>query len=204
MSYIDSFDHELIGYLGYLPIYRPLEVISGEEWGGYDFSATPDNLILGGGSGEHPALVIHRPPSLVSRFLYDQLTDDEAQSLSQTERDYLHGWYYAGNTLEFCQWSVRQYADLQQMVGSTAFITPLSAGQAVEDWIMLTLGELIYYALPEFNPEHQTLSAIFKRFDIRATMRNVSIVPPGYPACGGRVIENGRLKWGNHRWGKLL
>ncbi len=202
MSYIDSFDHELIGYIGYLPVYRVLEVIHGDSWGGDDFSATPDNLILGGGSGEHPALVVHQLASLVVRFLYDQITEDEAQALSQDEQDYLHHWYYAGNTLEFCQWSVRQYADLQQMAASTAFITPLSEQQEVENWLMLTLGELIYYALPELNPEHHKLAAMFKRFDIRPTMRNVSIVPPGYPPCGGRTIENGRVKWGNHRWDK--
>ncbi|WP_417533835.1 hypothetical protein [Marinobacterium stanieri] len=51
MSYIDSYDHEYIGSLGYLPIYRPLQVIEGDKWGGYDFSATPDNIVLGGGSG---------------------------------------------------------------------------------------------------------------------------------------------------------
>ena len=73
MSYIDAYDHEYIGSLGYLPIYRPLQVIDGDKWGGYDFSATPDNLVLGGGSGEHPGLVVHKPGSLVAKFLYDQI-----------------------------------------------------------------------------------------------------------------------------------
>ena len=48
MSYIDSFDHEYIGSLGYLQIYRPLQEIKGDKWGEYDFSAKPNNLILGG------------------------------------------------------------------------------------------------------------------------------------------------------------
>lgn len=55
MSYIDGFDHEIIGTLGYLPIYHPLEAIEGDGgWGAYDFNASPQNLVLGGGSGEHP------------------------------------------------------------------------------------------------------------------------------------------------------
>lgn len=200
MSYIDSFDHEYIGQLGYLPIYRPLEVIHGEGWGGYDFSATPDNLVLGGGSGEHPALVLHRLEALAVRFLYDQITEDEAQTLEQADKAYLDDLYFSDRTLEFCQWNIRHYADLQKMAESSSFLNPLSQDQSVEQWIAQSMGELIHYALPDLNPDHQKQASILERFDIRPTMRNVAIVPPGYPSCGGRTVENGRMKWGRHRW----
>ena len=47
MSYIDSFDHEYIGHLGYLPLYHSLVEVEGDKRGSYDFSASPQNLVLG-------------------------------------------------------------------------------------------------------------------------------------------------------------
>ena len=100
MSYIDGFDHEIIGTLGYLPIYHPLETIEGDGgWGAYDFSATPQNLVLGGGSGEHPGLVVHHLPTLAARFLLDSLTEAQAETLSRDESEYVDELYYACETL---------------------------------------------------------------------------------------------------------
>jgi hypothetical protein len=47
MSYIDSFRHEFIGFFAGLPVYHPLEVVVDTA----NFSCTPQNLIMGGGSG---------------------------------------------------------------------------------------------------------------------------------------------------------
>jgi hypothetical protein len=52
MSFIDAFRHQLCGYLAGVPLYLPAENISGE------FEATPDNLVLGGGSGELDGVVV--------------------------------------------------------------------------------------------------------------------------------------------------
>ncbi|CAI8838426.1 hypothetical protein [Kosakonia quasisacchari] len=204
MSYIDSFDHELIGRLGYLPLYRPLEVIAGEVWGGYDFSASPDNLILGGGSGEHPGLVVHHLPALVTRFLYAQLNDADEERLSAEDKAFVDDLYFTSDTLEFCRWQIADYANLHKMAQSEAFMTPLSEEMTVEAWLERSLGELIWYALPELNRHHSKLQQIFAPFHIVPTMRNIAIEPPGYPPSGGRTTENGRLKWGNVRWSKRV
>lgn len=60
MSHIDSFKHEIVGLFGGLLVYHPLEDIQG------DFVCTPKCLLIGGGSGEHPALVIESPLKAVS------------------------------------------------------------------------------------------------------------------------------------------
>jgi len=202
VSYIDSFDHQYIGNLGRLPLYRPLQNIHGGSWGSDDFSATPQNLVLGGGSGEHPALVIHQLPSLVTRFLVVQLSEEEEATLSEAERVYIDDLFFTDNRLEFCGWRVSDYAHLQTMAENTLFAQPLTDEMTAEEWIERSIGELVYYSLPDLNPEHQTLRTLFRRFDIRPTMGNITLVPPGYPACGGRLTENGRMKWGYHRWGK--
>lgn len=163
-------------------------------------SAPRLRIVLGGGSGEHPALVLHQPEALAVRFLYDQITEDEAQTLDQADRAYLDDLYFSDRILEFCQWNVRHYADLQKMAESSSFLNPLVQDQSVEQWLERSMGELIHYALPDLNPGHQKQVGIVARFDIRPTMRNVAIVPPGYPHCGGRTVKNGRMKWGQHRW----
>lgn len=200
MSHIDSYDHEYIGQLGYLPIYRPLETIKSDKWGSYDFGAHPGNLVLGGGSGEHPGLVVHKLESLVAKFLYDQLTEEDDEIIAKADRDYLFDLIYTDEIFEFCEWSIDHYVSLKEMAQSLAFLTPLSENEKVEDWLAKSLGELIFFSLSELNPEHEKLSGIFSPFEITWTMRNVTCVPPGYPACGGRRVIDGKLYWGLHRW----
>jgi hypothetical protein len=157
MSYIDCFDHEYIGRLGYLPIYRPLQVIEGEEWGAYDFSATPDNLVLGGGSGEHPGLVIHKLECAAAKFLYYHIDEEHKEN-------------------------------------------PLKDDEEVEDWLIKSIGELVYFSLHELNSEHLRLAEIFAPFQIWSSMGNVACNPPGYPITGGRIVEDEKVCWGKHRW----
>lgn len=202
MSYIDSFDHEYIGSLGYLPIYHPLQTIATARWGDYDFGATPDNLVLGGGSGEHSGLVLHKLESMVAMFLYDQLSEDEDDELAEADRQYILSLIsvYHYHMLEFCEWSIREYARLASMATSSALHTPCSEDQSVEDWLCKSIGELVYYSLPELNPQHDKLKSIFSSFRIMPTMRNVIISPPGYPSEGGRIVKNDKVIWGKHRW----
>lgn len=202
MSYIDSYDHEYIGTLGYLPIYRPLQEFNGNKWGHYDFNASPNNLVLGGGNGERPGLVIHKLECLAAIFLYEQLTDDEEEQLSDIDSEYIENLICEAheNIFEFCGWSIRDYASFTQMAKSASFMTPLGEDEEVEDWLCQSLGELIYFSLPDLNPDHARLESIFKNFAINATRRNVLCSPPGYPACGGRKVINGEPIFGIHRW----
>lgn len=187
MSYIDSFDHEYIGSIGYLPIYHPLEEVKGEKWGAYDFNASPNNLVLGGGSGEHPGLVIHNLASVVTKYLYFNLTDEEENQLTKDEEEYILDLYYVNTyeILEFCSWSIRQYSDFLKMASSELLSAPIEDDEDVEDWIIRSIGELVFFSLPDLNPEHEKLSKIFSKFTINATMQNVVCVPPGYPKIGG-------------------
>jgi len=200
MSYIDSYDHEYIGSLGYLPIYRSLQKIDGDKWGGYDFSADPSSLILGGGSGEHPTLIVHKLQCVTAKFLYSQITKEEEESISKKDLDYIVDLCYDDGILEFCGWSIDRYASLKEMSESSYFYTTLRDNEKVEDWICKSIGELVYYSLQKLNPHHKKLVKIFKPFDIFATMRNIACSPPGYPPCGGRKFVNGKPKWGLNRW----
>ncbi len=202
MSHIDSYDHEFLGYLGYLPIYHPLEAFGqGIPWGDYDFGAGPGNLVLGGGSGEHPGLVVHRLECLAARFIYEQLSEEELASLEKGERELLSGLAFedSARLFEFCDWRVSQYHALYEMAVKSAYTT-LNEDQEVEEWLALSLGEFIYFSLPDLNPEHDKLLSIASRFRIDPLMENVRITPPGYPLDRGRRREADEVRWGVSRW----
>lgn len=207
MSHIDSYEHEYLGAFGYLPIYRALKSF-GEEtpWGDYDFGADPDSLILGGGSGEHPGLVVHELASCVAQFLYHQADDDFKEELDDDEYQYLRTFIFRQNSdiLEFCEWPLDKYVDFGEMLRSDRMVTPYDEESDVEgmmeDWLIRNMGEFVYYSLPDLNPEHDKLKAMFKGIEIRPLYENVVCPPPGYPPRGGKIDIDGEVKWGYHRW----
>lgn len=70
MSYIDTLAHRRVGTLAGYPLYHVIvDHRSGRERGSPEFSANARNLVLGGGSGEHPALVIHHLDQICRLYL---------------------------------------------------------------------------------------------------------------------------------------
>jgi len=201
MSHIDSYQHEYLGQLGYLPIYHYLELVEA-PWGVYDFGATPENLVLGGGSGEHPGLVLHDFEHFVFHFLFYQLREEEQEELKDKRYADLKEYFYKDNNrlLEFCQWGVVTYVDFDKMARSERMETPCGEDESVEDWLLMSIGELIYYSLPEMNPKQDELNAIFEPYDISPVMQNVKLTPPGYPKYRGYQVIDGENERGIHRW----
>ena len=84
MSYIDTFDHELVGFFAGLPLYHPLETVTGSD--GDEFGCTPRQLVLGGGSGEHPAVVLLEPPAAVAAIMQAALPPNTPALAPETEQ----------------------------------------------------------------------------------------------------------------------
>lgn len=200
MSYIDGFDHEYIGSLGYLPLYHPIAPIQGDGWAMSDFSADASNLVLGGGSGEHPALVIHHLDALVAFFIDEQFTEQEQEQLKTDDLNKLIDLKSSENIFEFCDWKVRHYAQLQQMAECSAMNSPLTEDEELEDWLASSLGELIYFSLPELCHEYSWFKHLVKDQNIFPSRANIRILPPGYPQPGGRVFVNNKMQWGINYW----
>ena len=78
MSHIDSFKHQLVGFFGCIRVYKALENING------DFQCKENDLILGGGSGEHSAMVLKNPFAAVAWFLDSEVDDLE---MNDSERE---------------------------------------------------------------------------------------------------------------------
>lgn len=60
MSFIDCFRHQFAGLLASLPVYLPQEAVSGE------YEASQFAVLIGGGSGEHPAAIIDTAAAVAS------------------------------------------------------------------------------------------------------------------------------------------
>ncbi|MGO2335790.1 hypothetical protein [Providencia sp.] len=187
MSYIDTFRHELLGYFNGLPIYHPLDIVSAEGWREPDFSCAPDTLVLGGGSGEHPALVLHNLPSLAAGYLFlalerfEHYFPDVALNIPQEAINAMTDIYYLKADLEFCGWSMLQTHEFVNNAKSSLHCSPLEDNQSVEGWIENSIGEFIYYSIPELiNTENSKLFEIFKEYEIGYWMKNVLCPPPNY------------------------
>ncbi len=196
MSYIDSFDHEFVGFFAYLPIYHPLQAFEGDGRGAEDFGGNPENLILGGGSGEHPGLVLHRLESMVATFLSDQLSQEDEIEIGEDAMEWLDelAWPDYQEVLEFCGWQAEDMYRLVEYSEGKRF------DLSVENWILCGLGEFVFFSMPEVNPVHDQLSQAVASIEIVNKWNAVHLPPPGYPRIYGRKVVDGKLVHGIYRF----
>ncbi|HEY7355547.1 MAG TPA: hypothetical protein VH590_03740 [Ktedonobacterales bacterium] len=201
MSYIDSFDHELVGFFGGLPLYHPLENITGGGPQDEDFSCTPAQLVLGGGSGEHPGLVLTNPGGAALHFLRDALPselniDERVQTILDEAPSCFACLHYAG-------WSLETYMSFAARCMAPAFVSPYhqKTDGLLEEWLICSLGEFVYFAMPELASEVLSLIPAACALVREPRYYNVLILPPGYKAPGGRYRgAAGEIIWGHYRW----
>lgn len=209
MSYIDTIKHEFVGSLNGLPIYHPIETYVNGDAGDYDFSCGPKNLIIGGGGGEHPALVLHELGALVAEYILYSLSQielyhdcspwaeeviDRLDEMSYKERE----------SLEFCDWNMSNFNEFFLNAKSNVHATPLKNSQDAEDWIKLSIGQFVFYSLPELNPYHKEiydLMEIKEGRQIGYWMNNVVCPPPNHikskkqSLSGSSFKEHGFFRW---------
>lgn len=210
MSHIDGIKHELLGYLNGLPIYHPLESMCGNAWGDYDFNCTPENLVLGGGSGEHPALVLHDLGGLAAFHLWDGIKQVKAENPeyhalpSQSTQNRLRDMVYRTDKhLEFCDWSMQQIHAFVKHAKSPLNRTPFKPKQMmVEDWIRHSIGEFILYSLPELNPDYNEIIHLDGISDWMAYpyFCNVLCPPPNYAPSKKQTLHELLPERGFFRW----
>ncbi|WP_281612907.1 hypothetical protein [Flammeovirga sp. SubArs3] len=186
MSHIDSFKHELVGYLGYLPVYHPLEEIEG------DFTCDETQLVLGGGSGEHPALVIENPTATVAFFLKEVIKQEKKlKHWEELIAPYLP--YGSDELLSFYEWNIARYSDLDEMSKSVSLRNPIHE-ESIEDWLILGIGEFIFFSMPELASHLMSqLDDPYKEF-YYSRYNNIMVIPPNFP-----VFSNGGNKFFNKK-----
>ena len=192
MSFIDCFGHEYVASFAGLPVYHPLQAISG------DFSAGPDTLLLGGGSGEHPALVIRHLDQVASFYVdyalervYDPFDPDEGiYERSKILRDRVTPY----DCLDFVCWNVEDFVDFHARCTSRLMQEPFERGGEfgqLEGWLVHHFGKLLCLSMPDLVPALE--GDMKEAWDIAKTCHEVGsnfvCVPPGFPIPGGRRSE---------------
>lgn len=201
MSFIDTFAHEYIATFSGIPVYHPLQPISGE------FSAGPDTLLLGGGSGEHPALVIRNLEDVAGWYVEHALENacDPFDPEEIIERSsILRKARPATSFLDFAHWSVEDYAGFFTRCTSAMMQQPYVRNEqhgSLENWLMFHFGKLLCLSLPDLVPalegDMKEAWDFGKRFTDHGT--NFVCAPPGFPVSGGRRLA-GPLNEGLSAW----
>lgn len=191
MSHIDGFDHVLVGFFGGLPVYRPLEDIAGDRdtLVGEDFLCRTDQITIGGGSGEHPALVLERPGAAMAAFALEH----EAFDIRGETRDRLKAWIAGEPVHRRYGWDEERRTRLEACCRSDAMVNPFWPGDhTLDDWLTLGLGEFCYAAMPELDPETAGQLKTFQTGSlVHARWNNILLPPPGLPvyARSGTAFE---------------
>ena len=191
MSHIDSFKHALVGEFIGVPVYLTLESIAG------DFRCPARHLVIGGGSGEHPALVVANPLAAVARFLVEEL---QTLKLDGKTRDAWRGACLPfvrqdSEILTFCDWTADDHEEFRTRCESPFHLNSYAiykSRMSLEEWLILGLGEFIFFAMPSLAQD------IMDRIEsphgpfrhIRYSV--ILLVPPNMPvyANGGNAFRS--------------
>lgn len=193
MSHIDSFKHEVVGLFGSVPVYHPLEEIEG------DFKAHPGQLVLGGGSGEHPAMVIEQPEQAVALSLQHHLEPLKNPKLKEKYyplKRMIGKWEPViepflqdsiDKALQFYGWDSEDFERFEELCKSPAMPNPYWRGDFTQ-WLVLSFGEFIFFAMPRLAPEimDKLGDSPYQHFR-HIEYNNIGLIPPNMPvyANGG-------------------
>ena len=188
MSHIDSFKHEIVGLFGSLPVYHPLENIEG------DFKCNHQQLMIGGGSGEHPALVLQEPLTAVAHFISEVLDEfDEKAGIKEEWETIIepHLHYGIDTILKFYDWEIETYQSFAEQCKSKGLPNSYRGNESsLEQWLILGFGEFIYYSMPDLAAEIMSkLDKPYNRFN-HIRYNNIMLIPPNFPvyANGGNAF----------------
>lgn len=197
MSYIDSYRHRLVGYFGHLPVYRPLEDI-GDGTTDPDsefFDCRRDQLVIGGGSGEHPGLVLLRPPAAVAAFARHS-GDFDLRGAIDAELADLIG---RAPMLLFAGWTDERHAAFRTLCASGPLLNRWSPDADwfphgpldLETWVACGLGEFVYYAMPDLASDLVERLRPLHRDKHHMRFNVILLPPPGMPvyANGGTSFD---------------
>lgn len=177
MSHIDSCDHELVGYFAGYPVYHVLDT---------DVDYTPDSdnedfwvgyhqLVIGGGSGELPGLVMVNPDLAVKAYVLgineeESRPDERKFSIDKSLQEALEEELRDAdslNKLVFAGWNTVHHMDFFERCQSKVLRNPYDYADGYydvtfEEWLLQGFGEFVYLAMPDLAPE---TVALFKPFE---------------------------------------
>lgn len=135
MSYIDCYDHSVIGEVFGLPLYQAKQDITGE-----DFQCKKDQFIVGGGGGEFPAIVITDISRCVE--ILAVFPDD-----SEYEFDFEPTHFMLNTT--FFHFSIMETVRLYNYLVEDGYVQSEDV-HSPEIWLNVRVAELVYKEAKEY------------------------------------------------------
>lgn len=210
MSYIDQADHSHVGSFLDIALYHPLTTITGDE-----FHADKTNLVIGGGSGEHPGMVVKNLDYCVMTYL--ELIA-QACKIDSEKSDFFQNWddslseeqwqtYNSHKALDY-DWDMKTLGAFISRVDSHFaqrieyfHNKDLDISDRVEEKICIMMGEFVYFSAQHLLSDN--LQAHLKtqpeNLHVMPCFDAVNVPPQGYPVSGRKLVtENGQQKvqWG--------
>lgn len=212
MSAIDSFEHVHAGDVFQLPLYwfietgnsrRLLDRISLQ----YP-EVNPYHMSLGGGSGEHPALIINNDKALIFtlNYIYD-ICDDVAPNaeyvmlikrLKECIENTQNEWRYAFDKND---WDFNAFAHVNTFLNTT-LPSDMYTAEPLESHMMLAVGFFILYRMPLesciASDKLKTLALAMREalpegeVPLFAEYTQLAIRPA---QCFGKKCEDGASRW---------
>jgi len=145
MSDIDMIKHYRLGLFFGIPVYQCLE---DGCWIGKTDKAEPssmaekNDICIGGGSGEHPAIVIKKIDSCVARYLkYTGRSDDDIIKSANIRLN---------SFIIYCNWKKENHGEFyERCCYSYKFFRK---NMSFEGWIAANIGEFIFHLIPSYTP----------------------------------------------------
>ncbi|MEX0718300.1 MAG: hypothetical protein WD066_17025, partial [Planctomycetaceae bacterium] len=159
MSAIDNSKHWRIGMLLGIPLYQLLE--DNHSLGHrnpQDRHRIPKHLnlptvpsgaiVIGGGSGEHPAIALYDPNHCVARYLEfcmrfepSRIDAELTAACANMQGDL--------QTVEYCNWKSQDHSDFRRRCSGLydSYRDELS----FEGWLLIVVGEFLFHVLPTYS-----------------------------------------------------
>lgn len=182
-----------------------------------EFGCTPEHLVLGGGSGEHVAVVLKDPAYAVATFIIQWTIwcEDNDPKRYSAHKEVFDRWDSVLSrdpwlpkpwieVFNFAGWGADDYAEFVEHCASPAFRTPLARVPrkrgGLEEWLAASLGEFVFFSMPELGERVTSLLDSPREYVKPSIYRNVVLPPPGYPDYYGRSSNGEKVTWGNLAW----
>ena len=178
MSDIDLIKHYRLGQFLEIPIYQCLE--DGSRLGCDDQPPQPSlvcekgYLCIGGGSGEHPAIVIKSVEYCVSRFLMYEHDVDTKDIKSAASKD-------IDDVVIFASWTKKEIKAFKKEIRKLTF-----ANKGEEfSYMILKIGEFIFHYIPHYNSQILKWKELNQNIDLsHADLHGISLPLDEYGGNG--------------------
>lgn len=193
MSYIDGADHSYVGMFFGFPVYHPLAVYD------EDFNADETNFVIGGGSGEHPGMVVTSLEGCLLKYI--QLCyDAQGTEPGDWYDDLIDNCLYFDGERELFEhcWPFRSIERLSKDVRDAytagierSFARKLKIPYHTEEMMAQMFGEFTYYSGRKMiKPKvFEIIDEHMPKYEAIILFEAIKVPAPGYPVSGGRRLK---------------